>query len=281
MDDTTTQVTEPVEGTTEAEVTPEQNAEPQADNQPTVPETPSEDSFFDPNTVPDELKPAYKQMQAAFTKKTQEIAEARKEAEAIRQKAEAYDKYQQHIPIVEQMLAQQRESQESPEMQALEQQYRAAGYDEESIKFMKMGIGFALNHVNQNLTGQREVDRISSQINEAAKVDPRLTDTSLVYQTADGQQESFGQIVEELVAADPKWKSDPVAATKRAIAKVDALIGKAKTDGKQELSDSAKSKARQFPTNQSSPQSATSAVQATSFRDAYKAAEKETGIRLK
>lgn len=37
----------------------------------------TEESFFDPNTVPEELKPAYKQMQAAFTKKMQAISKSK------------------------------------------------------------------------------------------------------------------------------------------------------------------------------------------------------------
>lgn len=47
---------------------------------------PAEDSFFDPSKLPDDLKPAYKQMQAAYTKKTQELAKHR-------QKVEAYDAF--------------------------------------------------------------------------------------------------------------------------------------------------------------------------------------------
>lgn len=64
----------------------------------TAPQT--EDTFFDPREVPDDLQPAYKQMQAAFTKKMQAIAENR-------QKVEAYDAFQQD-PIGQiQRLAQQ------------------------------------------------------------------------------------------------------------------------------------------------------------------------------
>lgn len=48
--------------------------------------TQAQDSFFDPSKLPDELKGAYKQMQAAYTRKTQEIA-------AQRQKVEAYDAF--------------------------------------------------------------------------------------------------------------------------------------------------------------------------------------------
>jgi len=47
-----------------------------------------DDSFFDPNNVPDDLKPAYKQMQAAFTKKMQSLSSAK-------EKVQAYDSFMQ------------------------------------------------------------------------------------------------------------------------------------------------------------------------------------------
>jgi len=50
------------------------------------PQAPPEDSFFDPNEVPDSLRPAYKNMQAAFTKRMQELSKHR-------QKVEAYDAF--------------------------------------------------------------------------------------------------------------------------------------------------------------------------------------------
>ena len=40
-------------------------------------------TFFDPKGLSEELQPAYKQMQAAFTKKTQGIADVRKKSEAF------------------------------------------------------------------------------------------------------------------------------------------------------------------------------------------------------
>ena len=47
----------------------------------------AEDSFmegdFNPDLLPDELKPGFKQLQAAFTRKTQELAEQRKQFEGI------------------------------------------------------------------------------------------------------------------------------------------------------------------------------------------------------
>lgn len=49
-------------------------------------QTPADPTFFDPNSLTPELMPAYKQMQAAFTKKMQAIS-------ADRQKIEAYDAF--------------------------------------------------------------------------------------------------------------------------------------------------------------------------------------------
>lgn len=54
-------------------------------------ETPSFIDNFDPKSLPDELVPAYKQMQGAFTKKTQAIAEERRSFEAIKRNADAYN----------------------------------------------------------------------------------------------------------------------------------------------------------------------------------------------
>jgi hypothetical protein len=236
------------------------------------------ESFFDPNQVPEELKPAYKQMQAAFTKKTQEIANQRREAEEYRQKAESLSKYEQYIPIIEEMLNGQSTQQSSPEMVALEQQLKNAGYSDEAIEMMKIGADFTLRQFNQTQALQREQERLTSQITEAANVDSRLNDTTLVYDLGDGQQATFGQIVEEMVAADPAWKQDPVAATRRAVKKVDALIGKAKTEGKEELSASAKAKAAKFPQHNSSPQSTAKTDQKMTVQEAFKAAKEELNL---
>ena len=64
-------------GSPETESGPDDTAGQQADaGQPT------EDHFFDPNNVPEELKPAYKQMQADYTRKTQSVAEQRRRSSA-------------------------------------------------------------------------------------------------------------------------------------------------------------------------------------------------------
>jgi len=218
-------------------------------------------------------------MQAAFTKKTQEIADAKREAEGIKQKAAQYDKYQQHIPIIEEMLSKREQSVSNPQLTALEQKYREAGYSDDAIEMMKMGLEFTLNQFNQTQSQQREVDRITSGISEAAKVDARLTDASLAYQTEDGEKVTFGQMVESLVESDQTWKQDPVAATKKAIRRIDALIGRSKTDGKEELSTAAKAKRAKFPSTSSSPQSTSDTESRGSIRDIGKQVMAELGLK--
>lgn len=236
-----------------------------------------EESFFDPSSIPTELVPAYKQMQSAFTKKTQEIAQQRKDAEAWKQKAEQFDRYSQHIPIIEEMLSRGKQNVGNPALAALREQYKAAGWNDETIDFMIQGLDFTLAHMNQT----QENTRISNQIQEAAKVDPRLTDPNLVYQTNDGGQVTFGTFVERLVEADPAWKQDPVAATKRAINQVDALLGTAKTQGKEELSQSARTKANKFPTTPTSPQGTSDASSTgKTMREIAKEEAAKLGINL-
>lgn len=70
----------------EPSAAPVQEQPTEATGAPSTGEATSTPEFFsenfDPSTLSDELAPAYKQMQGAFTKKTQELAEQRKAAEA-------------------------------------------------------------------------------------------------------------------------------------------------------------------------------------------------------
>lgn len=257
-----------------------QTASVQASEEQTTTAGNKEEGFFDPNSLPEELVPVYKQMQAAYTKKTQEIAQQRKEAETWKQKADEYSQYDQYIPIVREMLSNQSRAQESPEMVALVEQLKSKGYGDDAIELMKMGAQFTLNQFNQQRQQERQAqiqEKLSNQITEASKIDPRLSDESMVYQTEDGDQIPFYKIVENLVAADPNWTKDPIAATRRAIKQVDALIGQAKTEGKKELSASATNKAAKFSPTESSPQGAIDNEQPLSVKDAWKLAEKQLG----
>lgn len=231
--------------------------------------------------------PAYKQMQAAFTKKTQEIAEQRRQAEEWKAQAERFSKYEQHVPILEEMLASQAQVQQnnSVELKALEETLRQKGYGEEAIELVKATSQHLINTLTQKekakeeqIQQQRQYEQFTKQLEEAAKVDPRLTDTSLEYTSSTGQKITFGQLVEGIVMTDPNWRQDTVGATKRAIEYVDALIGKAKTDGKQELSNSARGKALKFPSTSSSPKSTADLNRAVTFAEAAKEARQELGI---
>lgn len=258
-----------------------ESAEPDS----SVPETPQtdagqeeEDSFFDPKTVPPELMPAYKQMQADYTRKTQVIAKERKDAEALKAKAEQFSKYEHLVPVFEEMLSNKQTEQTNPEMEALKAELKSKGYSDEAIDLAILGASFTLKQFETKTTRERESDHLNTQIDQASKIDPRLNDANLKYSLGDGSETTFGTIVEQFVSADPTWRKDPVSATKRAIATVDALIGKAKTEGKEELSNSARTKARQFPQQGSSPQSASDTSQPMSFADAAKQAKQELGI---
>lgn len=281
---TSTQTTEQDDNSTTSEVQATDEAQQTEDvNQSGQPK---EETFFDPKTVPEALIPAYKQMQAAFTKKTQEIAEVRKNADSWKQKADAYAKYENFVPILEEMLSSQTQNTAlpSPEMTVLEQQLKGQGYSDEAIQMMKIGADFIMKQFQQKeeakLAQERSVqerDRIKSSIAQAETIDPRLTDDTLVYQTEEGESFTYGEMVGQIVASMPNWMQDPVKSTQLAIKKVDALIGKAKTEGKKELSQSAALKAKKYPSVNSSPQSAT-ANDVQGWNAAVRAAKEELGM---
>lgn len=63
---------------------------------------------INPNELPPELKPHYRRMQADYTRKTQAIAEERRQAEILRQKAQQYAQLEPYLPTIQQLLATQR-----------------------------------------------------------------------------------------------------------------------------------------------------------------------------
>lgn len=283
MDNTTSDNSDTVSATDDSLVTEDVQADTQTDSE-VGNDVVKDDTFFDPTSLPAELVPAYKQMQGAFTKKTQEIAEQRKELEELRgkaAKADEYAKYESYLPIMDEMLAGGKRSEISPEMVELENQLKGQGYSDEAIEMMKVGAQFTLNQFNQRekLAEQSRVsERINGEIEKAQQVDPRLTDNSLTYSMADGTTITFGEIVAELVKADNNWTSDPVSATNRAIQRVDAMLSSAKVQGKQELSNSAMGRANRFTNVQASPRNASDNSQPQTIQEAAKAARAELGI---
>jgi len=236
-----------------------------------------EDSFFDPNSLSEELLPAYKQMQGAWTKKTQELAQQRKEVEAYKAKADAFSRYEQYIPVLDEMLA-PKQPQSSPELVALESQLKGAGYSDEAIEMMKMGAQFTLNQFNQTRQQEAEQTRVSSQVEQAEKLDSRLNDPNLIYSLPDGSQSTFAEIVAGITQSQPNWNRDIVSATKRSIQIVDAMVNSAKVDGKRELSEAAKAKGVRFSPTNSSPQGAAQSGSNMTMAQAAEAARKQLGM---
>lgn len=287
MEETTMDTaTDEVVGATESDDTSEDIAHDsqesgQADNgQPELGQ--QEDPFFDPSNLPAELLPAYKSMQADYTKKTQGLSQERKAWEAERaqlmEKARQYDKYAEYAPVLDEMLSRgkQGQQQSNPKLQALEQQLKERGYSDEAIDLMKMGAEFTLNTMYQTRVEEQAMQKLEQGIEQANQLDPRLNDETVAYQV-DGENVSFGQMVADFVASDPNWKSDPVAATRKAIKKVDALIQAAKSEGKAELSNAAKAKSQKYPGVTTSPQSAIGGNAPKSIHEAARMAEEELG----
>lgn len=262
-------------------------AEPATAPQQTDSQGQSEESFttFDPNSLDPSLTPAYKQMQGDYTRKTQALSQKEKELQAQAQKYAEYAKYEQYVPILEEMSKAQQTAPVTPEMAALEQELRGRGFSDEAIEMMKVGAEFTLRQFNQTLTAkdqqqqqEQQAKTWQSSVEQAQALDPRLIDSTLTYQTEDGTSRSFGQIVEGIVMATPNYQKNLIGATKEAIAVVDAMLGQAKTQGKEELSASAQAKAKRFPANQPSNAKAVDESQPTSMQDAGKQAKQELGL---
>src|SRR3954454_9039405 len=82
MADQATEAPTPAEGEDQSQST----QAPDTESTSAAPETTEPEYFsenFDPSTLDEALQPAYKQMQGAFTQKTQALAEQRKQAESV------------------------------------------------------------------------------------------------------------------------------------------------------------------------------------------------------
>lgn len=137
-----------------------------------------EDTFFDPNNVPEELRGAYKQMQGAFTKKTQAIAEQRK-------KVEAYDSFMSDpIGQMQQMAKEYGYSisrGEAANLQAQQQQQEAIPEDWQPNSW---------NEVMDQME-QRAISKVMDQLS------PVLSEVQKIKQ---------GSIEQHLDSVNPEWR---------------------------------------------------------------------------
>lgn len=173
----------------------EENSETQVQE-----ETQTEDGFatsFDPNNLPNELKPVYKQMQADYTRKTQEIAKLRGD----------YDKVMRYVPLLNKVLANQDlvqqvlgiKPQTDPKDPVEEIPTDPKAYAE-WIKENTLKAWRSEQETREKIRGEQEA--LMKDYQEAEKVDPRLN-TDLTFQN----------VIVGLVAINPDFKSGKINAT--------------------------------------------------------------------
>lgn len=123
----------PTETDTEVKRTPEQPVEPVAQD-----DADSEPVFFNPDDLPEELLPGWKQLQAAFTQKTQALAEERRQfaqfgdPEEVQNAVELYTRLsdpsnwpQLHQEITEALMEAGYEFEDAQQMASDEMQFQA------------------------------------------------------------------------------------------------------------------------------------------------------------
>jgi hypothetical protein len=215
--------------------------------QPTDEETFSKS--FDPNKLPEELKPIYKSMQADYTRKTQELARMRREYEQYKQ---IFQKLAENPEFFNRVFGVQQTQQEE---QIPDDPQEFARYLEERATQR------AVEQIKRELM-------IENDIQQASSLDERLND------------EAFAKMVFGLVAEDPGVKAGTKSfteATREAIQKVDQYLESIKNQAKNEIMKKATEKS--FVTNKRSTGTASPNQTIRSIRDAAKAAEEElTGL---
>lgn len=203
-------------------------------------------SGFDPSKLPPELQQAYKQMQGDYTKKTQELAEARRFQEAYSQYAPMLNYIAQNPQIVEAYMGQGSTGQ-------VQQQQPEITYSDDPVEFArqireetkKEAMTEFMNFYNE----QRQADELQArqvaEADEASTIDPRLN-----------TDEEFADQVVGLMARDAEFiagRKSAVEATKEAIAKVDGYLNKRLEGEKQKLSELAKAKRSPLPSGSPRP----------------------------
>lgn len=149
-----------------------------------APSTLAEDTFFDPSKLPEELKATYKQMQAAYTKKTMALA-------AQRPKIEAYDQFMRDpVASLQQMATQYGFSLTKGEARAmLNQQEQTPAKNQQQQTPQDW----------QPQSWQEVVDRIRQEALESVRAEfqPFVNQVQKVH---------AGNIEAQLSKIDPQWK---------------------------------------------------------------------------
>jgi hypothetical protein len=216
----TPEVTETTEDIENIETPDEEGGEPEGEPAEEVSEEVVQDenqtenftNSFDPNNLADELKPVYKQLQADYTRKTQEISTIRKSLEAEKVN---YDKVLRYVPLLNKVLANQELVQQvlginpktgdfKPPEEEIPTDPRAYA---EWIKEKTLTSWREEQATREKIRGEQEA--LNREYQEAEKVDPRLNSDL-----------AFQNVILGLVAINPDFKAgqiNAVEATKQAI----------------------------------------------------------------
>lgn len=186
-------------------------------------------TFFDPETIKGhpELEPAYKQMQAAFIKKTQSIA-------ADRKKIDAYNAFESNPMAMLQNLAQQYGYQLSPyqqqQMQQAKQEFEPQTWDD-------------VLKAAEERAEKRVMERFAPVINKVESLQQKNIETYL--DTTHPDWRTYEDEMTRVVKSHPTLAKDPdllyemalppkvreARATKAALAKIQAGNGAAQISG--------------------------------------------------
>lgn len=205
-------------------------------------------------------------LQGDYTKKTQEIANIRKQAEA----------YQKARPILDRVFADEDLLQSilspggQPDKTGTDKKPNAIEYSDDPKEYadqiVEQTMGKTKELLDQQDSRRNELEAHKADLSLAEKVDERLN-----------SDKSFSSLVAGVVNNNPLYQTQrmsAVEATKEAIKQVDNYLKSAVTKGKQDLIDKAKGK-KVALNKRSTGGSNVESGKINSMRDAHKAAEAE------
>jgi hypothetical protein len=211
---------------------------------------------FDPNSLPAELLPAYKQMQSDYTRKSMEVAQQRK---SIEKYAPIVDYIASNPKLVDRLIAES--TQETAQVKQDE-------YPDDVNEFAKRVKQEAKQEALNEFMSMYQKDKqeqlaevqFEKEISEAEKLDPRFT-----------SDEEFSEEVALRVANDPEYRDGTktlIQATQEAVARMDALIKRNVDAEMAKLTQLAKQKRSLRPVGGTTRTVATDNTKINSMRDA-------------
>lgn len=215
----------------------------------------SKDQFTDKvklDKLPPELQTVYKQMQGDYTRKTQGIADVRKNADQYGRYKALIDYLGQNPQAAQSVIARMQGQPEAP--QPSDEEVEIPTDPKEFANFVKeQAVKETEERFNRVLEEQKRATQryqyISQQAEEAQKLDPRLSSDN-----------DFGEMIASMVQSDSQVATGQktiVQATKDAISKYDSYYSSRLSAEMEKLSDEAKAKRNPSPpdiTSDTTPQ---------------------------